>query len=346
MAQPLQQRPLAQLYPRWGRQILVQGVDFKKQHEMGLWTVACTDDGTALASQAAHVAARYLVGAGIGRLVTQAGWGPSLEELDPGVHVTTDSRLIQTPDIHLFFATRTSGATVDMAMCRGDGAAPVSTLHWHRGKPAELMDSVPLGAAVADVVLADLLGLVSLPGRVDIDWTECELPKRSVRSLKIEQIPGFLSPAAILAELSENKACMDALVRWVEHQYPLESCGVVLRDGEGVLHCRPLHNVVDALQASGVALGPPSGRFGFAFGTAELDEMLYNNMKLMAIWHSHCDGPPHLSPRDQQSAAPAGEPRYPGVAWLVAAVDGGTLQTIVAYGFSREMRRFVAEVQP
>lgn len=110
---------------------------------------------------------------------------------------------------------------------------------------------------------------------------------------------------------------LDAIVRHLESAWPLEGCGVVLRQGtRGPWRCRPLRNARAARDA-------------YAFDPAEwlgvLREADARGEQLMWVFHSHVsgDGDAGFSREDRRQAAPGGEPLLPGVSYLVMALRHG-----------------------
>ena len=69
-------RDLAEFYPRWGRQLLVPGASVEGQVALQSWSAVLGHDASPVAQAAAQASGRYLVGAGLGRLVRPTDWAP------------------------------------------------------------------------------------------------------------------------------------------------------------------------------------------------------------------------------------------------------------------------------
>jgi proteasome lid subunit RPN8/RPN11 len=109
----------------------------------------------------------------------------------------------------------------------------------------------------------------------------------------------------------------------LERAYPHEGCGVVLEGAQGT-RVQVLANAT-----------PGDPRFAFAF---EPREWLRTSLEAEAraervgwVFHSHVDGPAHLSAADRVAAAPGGQLLLPGVLQLVIGVHAGRACEARAY---------------
>jgi proteasome lid subunit RPN8/RPN11 len=108
----------------------------------------------------------------------------------------------------------------------------------------------------------------------------------------------------------------DALTAHLERCYPLEGCGLILEGGAGQRFV-PIRNALQSPVA--FALDPHQH-------LAVEREASLAGERIVALVHSHPDGPAEPSDRDRRDAAPGGEPLYPGVPWIVVAVRRGTVE--------------------
>jgi proteasome lid subunit RPN8/RPN11 len=104
-----------------------------------------------------------------------------------------------------------------------------------------------------------------------------------------------------------------------EHDYPREACGLVLLGDHGSRVVRAANSAPD-----------PGTRF--EIGPEELLRELATAQErgevLIAIYHSHPDGPAALSPEDRAMATHGGRPLWPGVEWLVLSVVQGRVAAV------------------
>lgn len=120
-------------------------------------------------------------------------------------------------------------------------------------------------------------------------------------------------------------ADLSAVHRHLEARYPEEGCGVVFRRPDGTFRAVPLDNVYDVFRAKDPARYPRTNRTAYLFHPLRFqqatDEADQAGEVLTCIFHSHCDVGAYFSAEDTRQAAPDGEPLFPGVAYLVVAVD-------------------------
>jgi proteasome lid subunit RPN8/RPN11 len=114
-------------------------------------------------------------------------------------------------------------------------------------------------------------------------------------------------PAGLLADVFEH----------AREGYPEEVCGVLVgpRDGPSVDEARRCRNTQNERHAEDPAAYPRSAREAYVMSDADT---------LFVVYHSHVDRGASFSSADRESAAPDGEPAYPGLEYLVvdARADG------------------------
>jgi proteasome lid subunit RPN8/RPN11 len=110
--------------------------------------------------------------------------------------------------------------------------------------------------------------------------------------------------------------------------YPNEGCGVIIHGARG-WRVRPMENAYDRYHARDPVGFPRTARTAYFFDPREWlavsEETDRNGERVTCIFHSHADVGAYFSAEDAAMAAPEGEPLMPGVAYLVVAVDGGTV---------------------
>jgi proteasome lid subunit RPN8/RPN11 len=123
-------------------------------------------------------------------------------------------------------------------------------------------------------------------------------------------------PGEVLAEL----------IRHLSASLPDEGCAVLVGRGD-VVRLVPMENAQDAHHARDPEAFPRQARAAFTFEPrawlALLRTLEAAGERILAIAHSHPDGDEHFSAEDRRSAAPDGQPLYPGVAHLLVAFRPG-----------------------
>jgi [CysO sulfur-carrier protein]-S-L-cysteine hydrolase len=123
-----------------------------------------------------------------------------------------------------------------------------------------------------------------------------------------------------------------ALRRHATETYPREACGLVVRDRRGAVHALPCVNQAAA-------------RDQFEIAAADLLSLRRLGRELLAFYHSHPDGPPVMSQRDQRAAMALGRPAWPGVEHLVVSVPGGIAQSIGRFAWDADARRYLPNTE-
>lgn len=116
------------------------------------------------------------------------------------------------------------------------------------------------------------------------------------------------------------------LLRHLEVAYPKEGCGVILSTPGG--HALvPMENAYDRYKAVDPEGFPRSSHTAYFFDPREWMRVLTRadseGATVSCIVHSHADVGSYFSAEDRAMAAPDGHPLFPGVSYLVVAVDGG-----------------------
>ena len=326
------ERDPKQLFERYGRQLLVQGVQFEGQQRLHRLGVVVGCDSSPLAQSAGLVAARYLVGAGIGRAVVPHGWGTHLQQLDPLLQLRDLPGDVQPPAIQLWFAVRPYGASVDLVSTEltpeGLPQVRAAMLQWRVGSPAPLTDAVALGAAAADLIVAAALGVEALPALVVLEFSDPQMPHLHRRSASAG--PPLALPAdpasslqALATQLSQNLQAQQVVAEEGARCYPAEACGLLVADAAGGLHAVAVANLQDRWHSLDPEVFSRSARTAFALDERAIAAQERLGRRLVAIWHSHCDAGADFSAADLNGAYPDGGALYPGVAhWVVSIRDG------------------------
>ena len=355
------------LFERYGRQLLVEGVRVDGQARLAGLCAVLAHDASDVARLAARACARWLVGAGVGRLVvptdTRSGVGAAnglaaddVGALDADIVWLASPADAEPPCAQFWFAQRDYGASVDIAMTDEptgwvtgqSGPARVTTLRWHVGAPALPEDAVALGAAAADLVVADALGLEPLPLLLTVDWSDPAAPT-SDRTPRPDAVdapgPGPIAHGTpLLPALRARTEDWARIVAEVEARYPNEACGFVVRDPDGSLRSVVAPNLQDRYHALDPASYPRTARTAYKLNERLIAKAEDAGATLVCIWHSHCDAGAYFSGEDVRCAAPGGVALYPGVAYLVLAVLGGTVRGVAMYHFDAGTGGFLAEL--
>jgi [CysO sulfur-carrier protein]-S-L-cysteine hydrolase len=140
------------------------------------------------------------------------------------------------------------------------------------------------------------------------------------------------SPRVLAAPVCSHRpprVTAEVLARVVAHLtsvWPEEGCGVLLAGDHGV-RVVPLPNAQAAHRARDPAAFPRDAQAAFVFEPRTwlglLREAESSGERVLAVFHSHPDGPARFSAEDRRQAAPGGIPLLPGVAHLVVAFHRG-----------------------
>lgn len=124
-----------------------------------------------------------------------------------------------------------------------------------------------------------------------------------------------------------TRAALARIARLAEAHPEREVCGLVVRRG-GALEVVELENAAPAGRARAAFVLAPAALLRALRG---LDA---EGGAVVALFHSHLDAPPEPSADDQAAAFCGGEPLWPGVEHVIAAVRPGR---------ATEVRRYRAE---
>lgn len=353
------------LYERYGRQLLVQGAAFEGQQALHALAAVFGADQSAVAQQAAEVAARYLVGAGLGRAVAPSAWAASLQGQDSQLVLADNPRDAAPPVAQFWFAERPYGASVDVALTDAKPgwtqeagsaqeagwaqgattAARVATLRLDLGRAAEPVEATLLGALAADLIIADALQLEPLPALVTVDLRDAEAPQvaKTPRTAHAESPAPNPAAPSLLAELRAQAAQLAAIHGECAARYPQEACGLLLRQPDGGLLATAAPNLQDRYHALDPVAYPRTARTAYKLNERLLAKAADQGQQVVGIWHSHCDAGAYFSGEDVRCAAPDGQPLYPGAAYLVVSVIGGQVAGEAMYHWQAQAGAFAAE---
>lgn len=125
------------------------------------------------------------------------------------------------------------------------------------------------------------------------------------------------------------------LKRHLEAAYPAEGCAVIYRTPEGGFELVLMTNAADRYHALDPVRFPRTARTAYLFEPKEWlrieREAEDRGRVLHGIVHSHADVGAYFSEEDQNQAAPEGMPLYPGILYLVVAVDKGVASSSRIY---------------
>lgn len=321
-----------QVFARYGRQLLVPGAAFHGQAALHGWAAVFGHDGSPVAAEAAAVAARYLVGAGLGRVAIPQAQLLALADLDPEVQLIDGPGQAVPPAAHFFFAQRGFGMTVDVVrLTSADTSPTVCTLRWDVGHPAGTVDAVAVGAAAAGLLLDDVFELAPLPSSLCWDWTDPVLPRLSRKPQPPQPVGTVRADAALQGELLADAGAMLALQHECLTRAPAEACGLLVRNGAGRLEVVPTKNLQDERHVADPDRHPRTSRTAWQLDTRVVAQLAEQGRSLVAFWHSHVDTDARFSADDLAGAAPDGQPLYPGVAHVVVAVIAGNCSEVKVY---------------
>lgn len=113
----------------------------------------------------------------------------------------------------------------------------------------------------------------------------------------------------------------------LERAYPAEGCGIVVVGGDGAVRVAASENLTEAMRAAQPELYTRGAENGYVLDGRLIVEAERRGEQLVAIFHSHPDVGAYFSAEDVARAlvdwGDGPEPAYPGVDYLVTAVDAG-----------------------
>ena len=118
------------------------------------------------------------------------------------------------------------------------------------------------------------------------------------------------------------------VIAHLESTYPNEGCGVLTRsNATGRWRVVPMKNAYDEYRVRDPARFSRTSRTAYVFDSREQlrvwEEAESAGETVACIFHSHTDVGAYFSHEDRAMAAPEGQPLWPGVSYLVVAVDSG-----------------------
>lgn len=140
-------------------------------------------------------------------------------------------------------------------------------------------------------------------------------------------------------------ANLSVLFEHVRAAYPHEGCGLIFQEAEGLFTQVPMENVYDKYHQRDPERFPRTSRTAYKLDELHVYQLLEaaeaRQAKLAAIVHSHCDVGAYFSQEDRDMAAPNGQPLWPGVVYLVIAVDQRQITEAKAYAWeNNDFREF------
>ena len=316
------------VFARYGRQLLVQGVDFDGQARLHGWSAVLGADTSVAAQAATEACGRYLVGAGVGAVLAPSAWAASLQALDPQLVLLTQFARVPEPSAHFWFSWQPDGARVELQCCDATSDEPTrtATVYWDVAAPADDTHAVALGAAAAELLLADVLGVAPLPAVVRFDWRDPAAPTltRHARAAGAQD-------ERLLDELRADAVARSTLETVATQGYPNETCGIVVRQQDARLRVVVCENLQDRYHAADPETFPRTARTAYKMDERVLVRAAQAGETVVAIWHSHCDCGAYFSAEDARCAAPAGEPLFPGVRYLVLSVVDRVLADVALF---------------
>jgi proteasome lid subunit RPN8/RPN11 len=136
---------------------------------------------------------------------------------------------------------------------------------------------------------------------------------------------------------------LEAIRRQVVEEYPRESCGVILEQGQlrRIVRCR---NTQDELHAKDPVRYPRDARHAYHIGQEDQMRILRlqrEGFEIAVIYHSHVDVGAYFSATDRQQALMGDEPAFPGVTYIVVSVVRRRARAVGGFRWSPRERDFV-----
>jgi len=121
---------------------------------------------------------------------------------------------------------------------------------------------------------------------------------------------------------------LEQVVEHLESTYPNEGCGVLMRsNATGRWRVVPMRNAYDEYRVRDPGRFPRTSRTAYVFDSREQlrvwEDAEAAGETVACIFHSHTDVGAYFSGEDRAMAAPEGQPLWPGMTYLVVAIDSG-----------------------
>jgi proteasome lid subunit RPN8/RPN11 len=134
-----------------------------------------------------------------------------------------------------------------------------------------------------------------------------------------------------------------ALVEHAVHEYPRESCGVIVVRGDErrVIRCR---NIQDDLHRRDPVRHPRDARTAYYIDPLDLlriGRLEGEGFAIAVIYHSHADAGAYFSETDRTRALVGDEPAYPDTTYVVTSVRAGRPEAVAAFRWDAAARDFV-----
>jgi proteasome lid subunit RPN8/RPN11 len=297
---------------RYARQILLREVGGQGQEALGRVGVRLDGTGSIMAAAAAYLRA--------GGTPVEAMAGPSSGWVvaEPLVRAAPDRWLsvVAAPSVPggegLVVGRDGEGTALWSA---GEGACPECLAGLARALGADSLGgpaAVLAGSLVALLTQRRALGLA---------------PELEGASITARGIPGVLAaPGCVHRPPRVPPEVLSRVVAHLASVWPEEGCGVLLA-GDGGVRVVPLPNAQASHRARDPVAFPRDARRAFVLEPRDwlgvLRSAESSGQQVLAVFHSHPDGPAHFSAEDRRQAAPDGTPLLPGVSHLVVALRQG-----------------------
>ena len=136
---------------------------------------------------------------------------------------------------------------------------------------------------------------------------------------------------------------LEAIRRQAIEEYPRESCGVILEQGElrRIVRCR---NIQDELHAKDPEKYPRDARHAYYIDQQDLLRIMHlerEGFAIAVIYHSHVDVDAYFSGTDRERALMGDEPTHPRATYLVTSVVRGRARAVAGFRWSEHERDFV-----
>ena len=148
--------------------------------------------------------------------------------------------------------------------------------------------------------------------------------------------------------LSTPKNFLEQIRLQAEHDYPHETCGVLVgpvKEKEKITAIYPCRNVQDEYHALDSVSFPRTARTAYFIEPRDLLRIQRENREkgceMRVIYHSHVDAGAYFSEEDQRIALSEGRPAYPGVVYLVVSVRGGNAGEVAFFCWNEIRKAFI-----
>lgn len=150
--------------------------------------------------------------------------------------------------------------------------------------------------------------------------------------------------------LSVPKKFLDEIRLQAEHDYPNETCGILVgpKDQKEIITgIRPCRNVQDEYHALDSVGFPRKANAAYFIDSQNLVQIQRENRQkgseIRVIYHSHVDAGAYFSEEDQRIALSEGRPAYPGVAYLVVSVREGKAGEAALFYWDEARKTFIQD---